>query len=1051
MSASRLRLSTLATLATLGLLPSILGACGGKGTGPGEVPPSAQRVSGQSDFTSAPLPGQGGVPMGTGGGQAFGAGGADNGGTAPSAPSAGTSSSGGGAASSGSAAPRTVEETDLYRVDGNRLYYLNSYRGLMVFDITDVDHPKLLGRSAIFGDPQEMYIRNNVAVVVVGDWYGALDDGSPFHGSVARGLDCNDPTNIKVVGETRLGGWVQDTRIVGDVLYTVAQDYGWEYGWGGWNGYYGGGVAVAPGGAASGGGGTPGPSVTIASVSFAGGVVKKVGERSFTGYDGIFNVTSQSIMLAHQHPTDPNTPYNGQSQTDLQYVDISDPGGAIGLKGSITINGYVSGWGPDNGRWNLDFADGKYAHTIGCASQYCYGSAGDQYVLSTVDFTNPDAPAVASTLPIANLGWSVAARFDSGRMYLSPSNYSYNQNGQTPLSIYDISDPKAPKLAGQTGIDGTVWLLMPSGQDLFALGNNYGTNGNYNQDQVEVQYFDVTNAASPQKLGSTAFGQGWAWTPAAGTFKAFVIDASKGLALVPFSGWDYNSYSYTNGVQLVQFTISDLTGSSTARTKGWVERGIFVSNNGKNRLLSLSDQALSVVDYSNPKAPQTVSELTLARNVVNAQPQGDTIAELSSDWWGNDNTTSEMRVLPIANAEETTDDGTGVSVNIPGVDANVFQNGALGYVVTDVQHPVPCGGPYGGYSGPNGTCLGWTQQVQVVDTSNGGATLRGKVSLPDLPYYYGGWGWYGFWFYDWYDGANVVQIGDALAFRRWFPQYHYDQATGGYVYDDTLDALYVVDLKNPDAPTVASLTITSDTTTWWGNMRAVGNTLYTTHFEWIERPDPKAPSGTIWYVKYYLDEVDLTDRAHPKVGKKINVPGVLVGSSSTDPSMLYFADYRWDSDNPRNDISVCQIVDGKAYFQSRTPIDGWVGNVIVQNDKAYLTAQEYAWELPNNGTQQPFMELHQLDLGNPQQPKDYVAVHKDDGWGWLLGVAGDRAIITSGWGPVGIDIYRLQDSAAPTFDKSVRTRGWWTNSITRQDNSLFLTSGYWGVQRVDLQ
>src|SRR5215831_19511700 len=27
---------------------------------------------------------------------------------------------------------RTVEETDLYRLDGNRLYYLNGYRGLMV-------------------------------------------------------------------------------------------------------------------------------------------------------------------------------------------------------------------------------------------------------------------------------------------------------------------------------------------------------------------------------------------------------------------------------------------------------------------------------------------------------------------------------------------------------------------------------------------------------------------------------------------------------------------------------------------------------------------------------------------------------------------------------------------------------------------------------------------------------------------------------------------------------------------------------------------------------
>jgi hypothetical protein len=35
-----------------------------------------------------------------------------------------------------------LSETDLYRVDGDRLYYLNSYRGLMAFDITNVDRPE---------------------------------------------------------------------------------------------------------------------------------------------------------------------------------------------------------------------------------------------------------------------------------------------------------------------------------------------------------------------------------------------------------------------------------------------------------------------------------------------------------------------------------------------------------------------------------------------------------------------------------------------------------------------------------------------------------------------------------------------------------------------------------------------------------------------------------------------------------------------------------------------------------------------------------------------
>jgi hypothetical protein len=392
----------------------------------------------------------------------------------------------------------------------------------------------------------------------------------------------------------------------------------------------------------------------------------------------------------------------------------------------------------------------------------------------------------------------------------------------------------------------------------------------------------------------------------------------------------------------------------------------------------------------------------------------------------------------------------------------VYQNGTLAYVVTDVQVPVPCGSgyPYGGAPSSSGgsgqptQCTGMTQRVQVVDTANGGAKLRGTVTLPALPYgYYSGWGWGGFWYYDWYNGADVVQVGgDALAFRRWFPLYGY--GPNGYVYEDDLDALFIVDVSNPDAPGVASTTITDDVDAWWGDMTAIGNTLYTTHYEYIEHPTPSDPYGTTYTVRYYLDQIDLSDRSHPRVGQKINVPGTLVGASTADPSILYFADYRWDGNNERDDIAACRVDGGKCYLQSITDLDGYVGNVIVQNDKAYMTVQEYDWMVvPGQGGtyQQPYVELHQLDLTNPQHPVDRVATDPNAGWGWLLAVAGDRAVVTSGWGPVGVDIYKLSDTAAPAFEQSARTLGWGTNAVTRQGNTLYLASGYWGVQPIVLQ
>jgi len=72
------------------------------------------------------------------------------------------------------------------------------------------------------------------------------------------------------------------------------------------------------------------------------------------------------------------------------------------------------------------------------------------------------------------------------------------------------------------------------------------------------------------------------------------------------------------------------------------------------------------------------------------------------------------------------------------------------------------------------------------------------------------------------------------------------------------------------------------------------------------------------------------------------VPGVLVGGSSTDPSIIYTIDYRYDaSGNSWDDIDVLKLSGNVAYLQSQTTARRLVGNVIVQNDTAYTTAQEY--------------------------------------------------------------------------------------------------------------
>lgn len=994
-----MRISSILGLTSLAMLsafvPSLAG-CGSGSDGDGG------RTVGQTSFQSAP-------PAGQSQGGSFGA--SDAAGAGGSATTAPTTNAGAQATPT-----RTVQETDIYRLDGNRLYYLNSYRGLMVFDVTNVDAPVLVGRSPVFGYPVDMTVSNGVATMILGDWYGYGDDGSPFYGSVVRTVDATNPAAIRVLGDARVPGWVRDSRVVGHVMYLVSEDENWTYGW-----YNNSGTSTVQ------------SQTIVTSVNFSATAAPvTVASKKYTGYQGAFNVTANNIVLAHDIPLDPNQPWGQSSgKSSVEFLDISDPNGAINVQASMPVNGSFQGWGTDGGRWNVDYnADTHIAHVLTCGASgdgyyYC-GGTGSTMVLSTLDFTTPTAASLASELSIPSSGWSPAARFDTNRLYLSPSDGYYSADNTTPVQIFDLTDPKAPVLAGSTNINGSVWNFTPMGGKIFALGNNdYQSGGN-----MALQYIDATDAKNPVLLGTASFGQNWGYSPAASTFKAFLLDSADNMVVLPFSSWANNGYQ--DGLQLIEFTPTSIAAKGASHTKGWVERGILV----KNRLVSLSDMALSVVDYTDHMNPKTTAELTLARNVVDARPDGATIAQLSTDWWGYDNTKSELRVLPIADAEEKLTNPSAISVDIDGTNAQVFRNGNLAYVVSDVQQQLADGSS------------SWTEQVQVVDLSNGGAVPRGKVTLPTVVNSYGYYGGYiGCYWYDWWDQSAVVQVeNNALAFRR--VQWTYDSNTGKYTGNQTL---YVADMSNADAPVVAGAQVTQQNDWWWGNVRAVGNTLYTSHYEWVQDPIWDNTTGKQiqqGIVKYYLDQIDLTDRANPKVGAKINVPGLLVGASETDPSLLYFVDYRWtdNSNYPHNDFSVARISGNTATLQSNTDIQGWTGNVFVKGNTAYMSAETYTPDGPYGSSSQ--IQLHQLDLSNPSSPKDFTSAAKQ-GWGWLLGVEGDRAIVTSGWS-TGIDLYKLTPNTAPSFDQYARTRGWWSSSVARQDNTLFLSSGYWGVQSITL-
>ena len=128
-----------------------------------------------------------------------------------------------------STAARAIEEADVIKLSGDRLYALSEYGGLSVIDISDPDQLQLLGRHRSTATPFEMYVREE-SVFVLYNGYGEYeynedqDQWTFYQTSYVISLDAADPANITEAQKFEIEGYIADSRLIGDVIYVAAFD-----------------------------------------------------------------------------------------------------------------------------------------------------------------------------------------------------------------------------------------------------------------------------------------------------------------------------------------------------------------------------------------------------------------------------------------------------------------------------------------------------------------------------------------------------------------------------------------------------------------------------------------------------------------------------------------------------------------------------------------------------------------------------------------------------------------------------------------------------------
>jgi hypothetical protein len=764
--------------------------------------------------------------------------------TQPGSTSSASAGSGGASAppsgeSDGAAeAERAIADADIIQIKDHKLYALSQYSGLSIIDVSVKDKLKLLGRYQVSGDPFEMYLRDGIVYAMFSTWNQQVFDAASNRytwgqSSHIEALDVTQPAAIQPIGSFNLPGEINDSRIVGDVLYAVSFENGHC-----WNCQ---------------------ATLNTTITSLAVGDPAKIGivnQLRFSESNSNSHGWRRSVSVTPQRMYVAGVEWSGGSDkghSTIQVIDISDPTGVLVPGATVEATGEIQS------RWQMDEHEGVL-RVISQPGVWSTGAMPGVQTFSVISAQNIQ-PLGYTELSLPKPERLRSVRFDGTRAY------AITAEQKDPLFTIDLSNPATPTQVGELEMPGWVYHMEPRGDRLLALGfDNTSTEGS-----LHVSLFDVSNMATPTLLKRVAFGGQWSSLAEDQDriHKAFTILDDQGLLLVPYSGFSYTQgyggcRTYESGIQLVDFTANTLTKRGVAPAQGQARRA-FVQD---ERLFAVSDAAVRTFNIDDRSAPAKVTDLALANHVTSSLVVGDKVVRLSADWWTN------ASKLDVVAAEDPESPELLGSLDLSSLSSSDDPNGCWGSNFYDAELRA------------NG------QHVYLMWPSNGG--LKARLAVIDItdatrPKISGQLDidadFFKTYTYSSSDnivapGERAVQAGSTLVFRR-------IEGSGGYgngFGEATLRKVWleVVDLSNPALP-VHAATVELPEAVGYTPLRIEGTTVLTSH--WVPLPEDATKA------RFYLDRIDVSDPASPEMLDPVNVPGSLV-SFDADTGRLLTVDYQ---------------------------------------------------------------------------------------------------------------------------------------------------------------
>ncbi len=864
----------------------------GGGPNPGSNQPPAQ--PGQTDFTTEEAGGNG-RPENTSTG---------NGGAAgPLTPPAAAPTPGGAPGDGRAAAPTPpagrlgdVEEADIYKVDGNRLFYLNTYRGFMIYDVNDPKNPQRVARLPVYGYPIEMFISGNTVYALLRDalYLTQVGDRPQFERHNVSQLvviDIADLANPKVVQTVDIRGQLREgvSRKVENTIYVVSY-YPRSYYWG-WQ---------------------PDPNqmkeqAWVYSFDVAQAQnVRKAGElKIFEGgsvtiqqdgyhYDRSFSsvaisATANALMVVENWSINAYSSgpagnrgewscgsYNSTQLAKVSLVDISDPSGAIKLHAQFETAGALT----DQFKMTYDNDPqartgtfyGIFARQV-WASRGCQGESYTQNTLESWDVSVRGSPKRLDELAFGKPNETVrGSAFDTDRKVA----YAITAEQIDPMYALGFADrTDLKKLSEIDGLSGDMSVfrlvgdkkyLLAVGQDASVACTGFQDSEGWRATRIAVSLIDVQNLNDirlVQRQCVAVKNADWIGSDVSNNLDqahkmlGMHFDGQVNVITVPVyysrrigqeSDWSWG-HRWETAVGLMTWDLAKYNPQLAPQQQNVIENfGTFVHPHGevkrsivfthqgatpRRMMINLSDTHVSVADLADMRNPTLQAEIEVAPYYNQIYSFGSYLVEqVQAKPSAWGNPGQDLLTFRVKKAGGNLDEAPIVASLDVGRVYRVLKHDSSLVLFRQLDQ---------GRVDQRGIYLPPTNEAVVLDlTDPTRPRLAGRISVPllQVPYYRFWCGMDAYFGGFWFDQVNNFAMTErGLAFQ--VSEWRSDNDRSWMV-----NKLVFLDLRDPDAPAVSEQALPDTGSYEWGSFGMVA--------------DPMAPDG--FWVSYRRKIGEMTTR-----------------------------------------------------------------------------------------------------------------------------------------------------------------------------------------------